>query len=153
MSEMPSDLIEVHAETTATPQEVMEVLEDGWLYALWVVGASHIREVDPGWPKPGTRIHHAVGVWPFLIKDSTHAKTYDSSGVLEMVARGWPMGEAFIRIEVTGTESGSRITLGERVISGPGKVIRPLEGLVVPPRNREALQRLVALAEGRHGRT
>jgi hypothetical protein len=149
MSQTPTDLITVSAETSATPHDVMAVLEDGWLYALWVVGASHIREVDPGWPKPGTRIHHAVGMWPLLIKDSTSATSYDPAGSLELIARGWPMGEAFIRLEVTGTATGSRITLGERVISGPGKAIRPLERLVVPPRNREALQRLIALAEGR----
>jgi hypothetical protein len=149
MSNTPTDLIEVHAETTATPQEVMEVLEDGWLYALWVVGTSHIRDVDPGWPKSGTKIHHAVGVWPFLLKDSTEATSYDPSGSLELLARGWPVGEAYIRIDVTGTDSGSRITLGERVVSGPGKIVRPFESLLIPPRNREALQRLVAVTEGR----
>lgn len=149
MTDTPTDLIEVHAETTATPQEVMQVLEDGWLYAVWVVGASHIRAVDPGWPKAGTKIHHAVGVWPFLLRDETESKSYDPAGSLELVARGWPVGAAFVRVEVTGTGSGSRITLGERVIAGPGKVVRPLEPLLVRPRNREALQRLIALAEGR----
>jgi hypothetical protein len=149
MSETPTNLIEVHAETTATPQQVMEVLEDGWLYALWVVGASHIRDVDPGWPKAGTKIHHAVGMWPFLLKDATESRSYDPDGSLELVARGWPIGEAFVRIEVAGTATGSRITMGERVISGPDKIIRPLESFLVPPRNREALHRLVAIVEGR----
>lgn len=149
MTDPPDNLLVVSAETTATPRQVMTVLEDGWLYALWVVGASYIRKVDPGWPKPGTKIHHAVGVWPFLIKDVTEAKSHHPSGSLELVARGWPVGEAFIRIEVTSAVAGSRIVLAERVISGPGRVIRPLERILVPARNRQSLSRLVALIEGR----
>ena len=146
----PDDLLKVHADTTASPDEVMAVLEDGWLYGLWVVGASHIRDVDAGWPKPGTRIHHAVGVWPFLLKDHTEVRAYEPGRRLELLARGWPIGEAWVSVEVAPSGSGSRITLGERVVSGPGKVIRPLEALLIPPRNKEALSRLVALAEGRH---
>jgi len=31
-------------------EQVWDVLGDGWLYPLWVVGASRIRDVDDGWP-------------------------------------------------------------------------------------------------------
>ena len=54
-----------------TPQRVWDVLADGWLYPLWVVGASRMREVDDDWPSVGSRIHHSVGVWPALIDDET----------------------------------------------------------------------------------
>ena len=30
----------------ATPDQVWQVLADGWLYPLWVVGASRMRDVD-----------------------------------------------------------------------------------------------------------
>ena len=45
----------------ATPDQVWEILSDGWLYPLWVVGASRMREVDDHWPDVGARLHHSVG--------------------------------------------------------------------------------------------
>ncbi|WP_432420736.1 SRPBCC family protein [Nocardia farcinica] len=55
---------EVTLTLTATPEEIFDVLCDGWCYGLWVVGASHIRDVDAGWPAAGARIHHGVGPGP-----------------------------------------------------------------------------------------
>jgi hypothetical protein len=144
-----TDLIEVSGHTTAKPDAVMDVLRDGWLFGLWVVGASHIRRVEGNWPHPGSKIHHAVGVWPALVKDHTEAKAFDPEGMLELLARGWPLGEALVRLEVHEEDGGSRVLLGERIVSGPGTFLRPVERLLVPPRNLESLSRLVALAEGR----
>jgi hypothetical protein len=144
-----TDLIEVSAHASVKPDAVMAVLSDGWLFGLWVVGASHIRRVDADWPRPGSKIHHAIGVWPVLVKDNSESKAYDPDGMLELKARGYPLGEALVRIEVHDEDGGSRIVLGERIVSGPGTILRPIERLVVPPRNRESLDRLVALAEGR----
>jgi hypothetical protein len=144
-----TDLIEVSAHANVKPDAVMNVLTDGWLFGLWVVGASHIRDVDADWPQPGSKIHHAVGAWPLLIRDATEARAYEPDGMLELLARGWPLGAAMVRIEVVEEDGGSRIVLGERIISGPGTVLRPVEHLLVPPRNKESLGRLVALTEGR----
>jgi hypothetical protein len=144
-----TELIEVSAHASVKPAAVMDVITDGWLFGLWVVGASHIRSVDADWPRPGSKIHHAVGVWPALLKDHSEAKAYQPDGMLEMTARGWPLGEALVRIEVHEEEGGSRIMLGERIVSGPGRFLGPVERLLVPPRNKESLSRLVALAEGR----
>jgi uncharacterized protein YndB with AHSA1/START domain len=55
----------------ASPKDVWEVLADGWMYPLWVVGASRMRDVDPHWPEVGSKLHHSVGVWPGLIDDNT----------------------------------------------------------------------------------
>ena len=55
----------------AVPDQVWGVLADGWLYPLWVVGASRMREVDDHWPAVGARLHHSVGAWPALIDDTT----------------------------------------------------------------------------------
>ncbi len=38
----------------ATPEQVWEVLCDGWVYPVWVVGASRMREVDDSWPAVGS---------------------------------------------------------------------------------------------------
>ena len=66
-------LAEVLAGDDFTVEQVWEVLSDGWLYALWVVGASRMREVDHGWPQPGARLHHSVGSWPLLLDDVTES--------------------------------------------------------------------------------
>ena len=79
---------------------VWSVLADGWLYANWVVGASRIRDVEPDWPGPGSRLHHSFGVWPALIDDHTQVLTADPGRTLVLKARGWPAGEAHVRIQV-----------------------------------------------------
>ena len=43
-----------HRTVEATPQQVWDVLSDGWLFPLWVVGASRMREVDDHWPEVGS---------------------------------------------------------------------------------------------------
>lgn len=50
----------------APVEEVFGVLSDGWLYGLWVVGATHIRKVDPVGrrPEPGYITASACGRWP-----------------------------------------------------------------------------------------
>jgi hypothetical protein len=45
----------------ASPAEIWDVLADGWLYPVWVVGASRMREVEDGWPAEGSRLHHSLG--------------------------------------------------------------------------------------------
>ena len=77
-----------------TPDRVWDVLADGWLYPLWVVGATRMREVDDGWPAPGTRLHHSVGVWPVVINDDTEVLECDPGKRLVLRAKGWPPGEA-----------------------------------------------------------
>src|SRR3954454_15461447 len=74
--------------------DVWRVIADGWLYSGWVVGASRIRDVDAEWPRQGAQLHHSVGTWPFVIDDSTRVTAVEPGRSLELVARGWPMGEA-----------------------------------------------------------
>lgn len=49
----------VTRDTTATPQQVWDVLSDDWLFSGWMVGASRNRAVDEGWPRPLARIQHS----------------------------------------------------------------------------------------------
>jgi hypothetical protein len=53
-----------------SPEQVFVVLHDGWTYPVWVVGASRMRDVDAGWPAPGTKLYHSFGVWPLLLDDT-----------------------------------------------------------------------------------
>jgi hypothetical protein len=136
-------------------QDAFAVLSDGWLYGLWVVGASHIRKVDPGWPQVGTRIHHSVGGWPLARQDTTKVRSVDAPHRLELEARLWPAGAAYIRLDLS--ELGpdrTEVTMTERVIHGPGKLLPgPVQDLALVPRNRESLQRFAALAVGRSPRS
>jgi uncharacterized protein YndB with AHSA1/START domain len=78
----------------APPTAVWEVLADGWLYPLWVVGASRIRDVDVSWPEQGSQIAHSVGAWPMLIDDTTEVTECRPGQLLALRARAWPAGEA-----------------------------------------------------------
>lgn len=136
----------------APAEDVWAVLADGWLYATWVVGASRIRDVDPHWPHAGSRLHHSFGVWPVLIDDHTEILACDPGRELLLKARGWPAGEAHIRIKVTAAGThGSIVSIAEDATSGPGRMIpRPARQLLITPRNTEAMRRLALIAEGRH---
>lgn len=135
----------------ATPEQVWEVLADGWLYPLWVVGASRMRDVDAGWPAVGTKLHHSVGAWPGLIDDDTEVLEVEPGRKLVLQAKAWPGGEATVAIELSATTEGrTRVTMWEDATKGPGTLV---PGLVRAPmikwRNVEALRRLALLVEGR----
>lgn len=139
--------------SVAAPAEaVWDVLGDGWLYATWVVGASRVRAVDLDWPQAGTRLHHSVGLWPALISDSTVSERCEPPYHLVLTARGWPVGEARVEIEVVPDGPGTcTVSIAEDASAGPGRLVPlPVRQLMILPRNREALRRLALLAEGRH---
>ncbi|WP_435745699.1 SRPBCC family protein [Nocardioides sp. SYSU DS0663] len=134
----------------ATPAQVWEVLADGWLYPLWVVGASRMREVDDAWPQAGSRLYHSVGTWPALIDDNTEVLRVQPPSLLELRARAWPAGEATVRIiiEAAGTET--EVTIEEDATKGPGRLIpKPLRDVQLAWRNVETLRRLAYVVEGR----
>jgi uncharacterized protein YndB with AHSA1/START domain len=143
-------MMEVKHRVEASPQHVFDVLADGWLFPSWVVGASRIRKVDEGWPAVGTRIHHSFGSWPLVIDDTTHVIECVPPRRLVLVARGWPLGEARVEIEIAPEgHNVSVVRLREDAIHGPGTLVpKPLRQLALLPRNQETLRRLGYLAEG-----
>lgn len=129
---------------------VWNVLSDGWLYPLWVVGASRMRGVDDGWPAIGSRLHHSVGLWPALIDDYTEVRDLEPSRMLLLRARAWPIGDATVRITLQPEGDSTFVTIGEDARSGPSRLVpRPLRTLGLRWRNTESLLRLAALAENR----
>lgn len=135
----------------ASVDQVWEVLSDGWLYPLFVVGASRMRGVDEGWPAPGTELHHSVGVWPALIDDSTTVVSSDPPTRLSLRARAWPTGEADVtfRLEPRGAGE-TEVVIEEDAAAGPAKLIPPLvRDPLLTWRNSETLRRLAFIAEGR----
>jgi len=133
-----------------SPQAVFEVLADGWLYPGWVVGASRMRAVDAAWPTEGARLHHSVGVWPLLIDDETVSLEWRPPNRAVVRAKGWPIGEARVTIEVRARRDGCLVRLQEEPVEGPGSWIpRFLTEPLLHLRNRETLHRLAYIAQGR----
>lgn len=142
----------VVSRTINAPVDVVwSVLADGWLYACWVVGASRIREVEPGWPAAGTRIHHSVGLWPLLIDDSTTVIRSPEDRELLLRARAWPAGEAEVLISLRPDKAQhTTVSIVEDAVAGPGRLVpRAVRQLAITPRNVETLRRLALIAEGR----
>jgi len=126
------------------------VLSDGWLYPLWVVGASRIRDVDDGWPAEGRKLHHSFGVWPLVIDDTTEVIEIQPDQRIVLEARGWPVGTARVEITVQPDGNGSLVSIAEDVSSGPGQLVpQPVRVAAMDLRNKETLRRLAYLAEGR----
>ncbi|MDV3129071.1 SRPBCC family protein [Mycobacterium sp. 21AC1] len=140
----------VKRDTTATRQQLWNVIADGWTYSQWVVGNTRMRAVDPNWPAPGSVIHHTIGIWPVVLNDETEVESCTPREELVLRAKGRPFGGARITLRLHDTESGSRIEMAEVPIGGPlNWVPRRLGLLLAYPRNRECTQRLVSLAEHR----
>ncbi len=135
---------------SATPGQVWSVLADGWLYPLFVVGASRIRDVDAAWPAVGSRLHHSVGTWPLLIDDNTEVLEVEEDRRIVLKARGWPMGEARVDISLQPSGTGTVVTIVENVTAGPGVLVpKPIQDAQLHLRNTETLLRLAFVAEGR----
>jgi hypothetical protein len=132
---------------------VWAVLADGWLYPLWVVGATHMRAVDDDWPAVGSQLHHSVGVWPFQLSDTTTVLDVDPDRMLTLQAKAWPAGTARVVIRLEPTPQGCRIHMAEEADRGVGWLVPSLvqaPGILL--RNAEALSRLRDVAEHRHHR-
>jgi hypothetical protein len=142
----PETSIDVSAETSA----VWEVLADGWSYPLWVVGATHMRDVDADWPAVGSRLHHSVGLWPFQISDSTRVLEVDTGRMLTLEAKAWPFGTARVVLRLEPTPQGSRVHITEEAESGVGWFVPSVvQTPFVNTRNAETLSRLADIAEHR----
>lgn len=134
----------------ATPDDVWAILADGWLYPLWVVGASRMREVDDHWPETGALLHHSVGTWPLLIDDTTEVLECVPGSLLRLRARAWPGGaaEVTIRLEPAGAET--EVVIEEDAVAGPARMVpKPLRDAPLAWRNVETLRRLAYVAERR----
>ena len=145
----PSEVVTVRRDVNAPASAVWAVLADGWLYPTWVVGASRMRAVDAAWPGVGAQLHHSVGVWPVLINDTTTVLASVPKRELVLQARGWPLGEADVRLTLTEHGGSCEVEMAEDAVSGPGKAgPRPGPAGRDRPRNAECLLRLAYLAEG-----
>jgi len=131
----------------ATPERIFAVLSDGWAYASWVVGASHIRDVDAGFPAVGTRIHHSVGGWPAMVKDVSEVLEMELNRKLVLKVKVWPLFAGIVKVELEPHGDGTVASMSEEFVDGPGKFLpEPLIAPLLKARNKESLHRLSARA-------
>lgn len=133
-----------------TPEQVFSVLEDPWVYPTWVVGASRLRAADPTYPRKGSRLHHSIGVWPFVLDDETVVDTWDAPRRMVLEAKTRPFGRERVIIDVKPRGTGCVVRMEEYPIGGPARLIpRPIADLILHIRNVETLRRLEYVAKGR----
>jgi Polyketide cyclase / dehydrase and lipid transport len=141
----------VQRQFSCSGEQIFAVLRDGWIYPVWVVGASRMRDVDNGWPAPGTKLHHSFGIWPLVIDDTTEVLEIEPDRRLVLEARGWPVGKARVEITVQPDGDDSLVSIAEDVTEGPARLVpEPIRLAGMDVRNRESLRRLAYLAENRH---
>jgi uncharacterized protein YndB with AHSA1/START domain len=124
-------------------EQVWSVLSDGNRYAEWVVGADHIRDVDPGFPAAGSRLHYTVGVGPLRHDGHTEVLSVDTGQRLELEAHAWPLGTARIVLRLTNGHPGCTVEIEEHARRGlASRLYNPVLDLVIKARNVETLRRL-----------
>ncbi len=134
----------------ATPEAVFSQLADGWIFPVWVVGATHIRDVDDGWPAVGSQLHHKVGAWPLVIEDSTQVLEMTPNRRLVLQARAKLFGQARVEIVLEPSGDDCLVTMGEAPTEGVvHRLDNPLQRYALRQRNVETLERLATLAEKR----
>jgi uncharacterized protein YndB with AHSA1/START domain len=130
------------------PARVFDVLADGWKYPLWVVGTTHMRDVDQDWPSVGARLHHSVGVWPLCVHDQTEVLAVVPRRMLVLRAHAWAGGSARIEVELAPVAGGTLVSMSERAATGPGRLVPGLvQHAALWARNNESLLRLRSIAE------
>jgi uncharacterized protein YndB with AHSA1/START domain len=135
----------------APPERVFAVLADAPAYADWVVGSRHIRAVEPGFPAPGSRFHHTVGIGPLTVRDHTEVLESEPPRRLRLEAHARPVGSATVTLELVPDGTGTRVSMVEDPsgCSAPLKLVPPVH-LLTRLRNAESLRRLEALVARRN---
>jgi uncharacterized protein YndB with AHSA1/START domain len=140
----------VQRRIAASPERIFEVLDDPQSYGYWVVGSKEIRDADPDWPSPGSKIHHSVGFGPLTIKDHTSVEQISRPRRLQLRAKARPLGTARVTLELVPENGHTRVTMIEDPADPlTALVFNPLTHMLVRGRNEKSLERLAELAERR----
>jgi uncharacterized protein YndB with AHSA1/START domain len=129
------------------PESIWEVLADPASYGYWVVGSKVIRDADPGFPAPGTKFHHTVGLGPLTVRDHTEVLEAERPRLMRLRAKARPLGTATVTLELTPQDGGTRVRMSENP-DGPFAILalNPALHVFTKARNAESLMRLEELA-------
>lgn len=140
--------------------EVYSVIADPESYPTWLVGCQGIRSIDDGWPRPGSRFHHRVGLVDFLtVHDSSKVIEMNAPQHLALEVRIPPAGRGRVDFHLSSDPASdgsarTRIDMDEAPVGLLGPAALALAPLLVL-RNRASLNALVAHLNkypDRHGR-
>jgi len=130
-----------------SPSAVWDALADPAGYGYWVLGSKLIRDADPGWPEPGSRFHHTVGFGPFTVSDHTVVLETEPPHLLQLRAKGRPLGTAKVTIRMTARDGGTLVAMTENPDGLSATLaFNPLAQLFTGGRNAQSLMRLEDLA-------
>jgi uncharacterized protein YndB with AHSA1/START domain len=126
---------------------VWDALAEPSNYAYWVVGSKEIRDAEPGFPAPGTKFHHTIGVGPLTVRDHTEVIEAVEPQYLRLRAKGRPVGTATVTLRLTPVDGGTSV----EIVEHPDGVysilaLNPLLQVATKVRNAESLMRLEELA-------
>jgi uncharacterized protein YndB with AHSA1/START domain len=129
------------------PQAVWDALAEPANYAYWVVGSKEIRDADAGFPAPGAKLHHTIGLGPLTLQDHTEVLEAQPPQYLRLRAKGRPLGTATVILRMTPVDGGTCVEIVEHP-DGPYTLLRynPLLQVATKVRNAESLARLEELA-------
>lgn len=137
--------VEVHAHAPVAPDEVWRVLADPWSWSAWVGGARRIRDADPTWPQPGSRLFHRWGPRPLAVRDHTTVLAADPPRRLVVTARARPWGAVRAELRLAAAGAGTELTLREDAASGIVTWFPRLGHAVQQRRNQRSIDNLVRL--------
>jgi uncharacterized protein YndB with AHSA1/START domain len=126
----------------APPDAVFAVLLDAYAYADWVVGARRVRAVDPEWPAVGARFHHALGLGPLELKDSSKILEVDRPHHLALEVRFRPFGLGRVDLALEAVRGGRATLVTMDEVAGVNGQMRSIERLLIALRNWWSLRRL-----------
>ncbi|WP_233265544.1 SRPBCC family protein [Leifsonia sp. AG29] len=133
-----------------TPEQLFAVLADPWVYPTWVVGASRLRAADSGYPNPGARLHHSIGVWPLVLNDETRVELWEPPSRVILEAKTRPFGTERVVIEAQRRGSGCIVRMEEEPASGiVTRIPDAITDAILHVRNAETLRRLEWVARGK----
>lgn len=137
----------------ADQQLVFDVLTDPSTYPEWLVGAQHIRWVDPDWPRPGATFHHRIGCDPLSVPGSTTLRSSAPPDSVVLSAGMGPFGEATVRFRLRTVDDGTEVEFAEEPSGGLARLAyrlgRPAVALALWGRNGVSLAGLSRVVLGR----
>lgn len=113
-----SELLTSHARiTSASPDQVWQVLSNGWLFTRWAIGATPVCGVDDDWPNVGSRLHHAIGRGRLAIRTQTQVLASTPAQRLQLRTEGWPCGSSELVVTLEPAWPGTNLQVDELVVT------------------------------------
>lgn len=143
----------------ASRDEVFAAVCDVRRYPAWLVGADHIRSVDPDWPAVGSRFRHVIGAGPVKIRDATVVAELEPPSLLRLRAGMGRLGVAGVCFRVAeaadaedaGDGARTELQILEEPTGGPVRLLwrtmRPLVATLLWGRNAASLESFKHLVE------